>query len=33
MEITQGGTGQAVFNAILDHGPFPPTIKGVIAED
>ena len=32
MEITQGGTGQAVFNAVLDHGPFPPTIKGAISQ-
>jgi hypothetical protein len=33
MDITEGGSGQAVFNAVLDHGPFPPTIKGVITED
>jgi hypothetical protein len=33
MDITQGGTGQAVFNALLDHAPFPPTIKGVITEN
>jgi hypothetical protein len=32
MKITQGGTGQATFDAILDHNPFPPTIKGVISQ-
>jgi hypothetical protein len=32
MEITQGGSGLAVFNAVLDHGPFPPTIRGVIGQ-
>jgi hypothetical protein len=32
MEITGGGTGDATFKAILDHGPFPPTIKGVITQ-
>jgi hypothetical protein len=32
MEITEGGTGDATFRAILDHGPFPPTIKGVITQ-
>ena len=30
MNITEGGSGDATFTAILDHGPFPPTIKGVI---
>jgi hypothetical protein len=30
MNITEGGSGEATFSAILDHGPFPPTIKGVI---
>jgi len=30
MHITEGGSGDATFTAILDHGPFPPTIKGVI---
>jgi hypothetical protein len=32
MEITGGGTGTATYTAILDHGPFPPTIKGVITQ-
>jgi hypothetical protein len=32
MEITQGGSGEAVFNAVLDHGPFPPTIRGAIEQ-
>ena len=32
MTITQGGSGEAQFVATLDHGPFPPTIKGVIGQ-
>ena len=32
MTITGGGSGEATFKAILDHGPFPPTIRGVIQE-
>jgi hypothetical protein len=32
MDITQGGHGQAQFSAVLDHGPFPPTIKGAISQ-
>jgi len=32
MNITEGGTGLATFTAVLDHGPFPPTIKGVIVQ-
>ena len=32
MNITEGGTGMATFTAVLDHGPLPPTIKGVIVE-
>lgn len=32
MDITDGGSGEATFNAVLDHGPFPPTIRGVIAQ-
>ena len=32
MNITEGGSGAATFTAILDHGPFPPTIKGVIRQ-
>lgn len=32
MNIVQGGSGQAQFSVVLDHGPFPPTIKGVIGQ-
>ena len=32
MEIDEGGSGEATFKAILDHGPFPPTIRGVIQQ-
>ena len=32
MKITGGGSGDATFTAILDHGPFPPTIRGVIQQ-
>src|SRR4051812_41933401 len=32
MKINQGGNGAAQFSAILDHGPFPPTIKGAIGQ-
>jgi hypothetical protein len=32
MNIVQGGTGQAQFSAVLDHGPFPPTIRGAITQ-
>ena len=32
MEINEGGSGEATFTAILDHGPFPPTIRGVIRQ-
>ena len=32
MKITGGGSGEATFRAILDHGPFPPTIRGVIQQ-
>jgi hypothetical protein len=32
MSITDGGSGNARFRAILDHGPFPPTIQGVISQ-
>ena len=32
MNITQGGHGQAHFDAVLDHGPFPPTIRGAISQ-
>ena len=30
MDIDEGGT--ATFTATLDHGPFPPTIRGVITQ-
>jgi hypothetical protein len=32
MTITDGGAGEATFKAILDHGPFPPTIQGLIVQ-
>jgi hypothetical protein len=32
MNIDQGGDGQAQLIATLDHGPFPPTIKGFIGQ-
>jgi hypothetical protein len=32
MKITDGGSGEATFNAVLDHGPFPPTIQGLISQ-
>lgn len=32
MTITHGGSGDAEFVATLDHGPFPPTIKGAIGQ-
>ena len=32
MKIQQGGSGEARFDAILDHGPFPPTIRGAITQ-
>jgi hypothetical protein len=32
MEITDGGSGEATFSAVLDHGPFPPTIQGTISQ-
>jgi hypothetical protein len=32
MDINEGGNGKATFRAILDHGPFPPTIRGMIQQ-
>jgi hypothetical protein len=32
MHIVQGGSGEAQFDAVLDHGPFPPTIRGAITQ-
>jgi hypothetical protein len=32
MKITDGGSVEATFKAVLDHGPFPPTIQGLIAQ-
>jgi len=30
MDIDQGGSGKAHLRVTLDHGPFPPTVKGFI---
>ncbi len=32
MKIEQGGKGEAQLNVVLDHGPFPPTVKGTISQ-
>jgi len=32
LNITEGGSGEATFHAELDHGPFPPTIRGTITQ-
>lgn len=32
MDIDQGGDGTAQLTVLLDHGPFPPTVKGVISQ-
>jgi len=32
MDIDQGGSGTAELNVLLDHGPFPPTVKGAITQ-
>ena len=32
LEITSGGKGQLFFTGLLDHGPFPPTIAGVVGQ-
>jgi hypothetical protein len=32
MDIDQGGNGKAQLTVLLDHGPFPPTVKGTISQ-
>ena len=32
MNIDQGGSGKAHLAVTLDHGPFPPTVKGTISQ-
>lgn len=32
MNIDQGGDGKAHLTVLLDHGPFPPTVKGAISQ-
>lgn len=32
MKIDQGGSGKAHLRVILDHGPFPPTVQGLITQ-
>jgi hypothetical protein len=32
MDIDQGGDGKAQLTVLLDHGPFPPTVKGTISQ-
>lgn len=32
LNIEQGGSGKAHLTVTLDHGPFPPTVKGVILQ-
>jgi hypothetical protein len=32
LNIKQGGSGQAHLTVTLDHGPFPPTVKGFITQ-
>jgi hypothetical protein len=32
MDIDQGGDGQANLTVLLDHQPFPPTVKGFISQ-
>lgn len=32
LEITSGGKGQLFFTGLLDHGPFPPTIAGLVGQ-
>ena len=33
LEITDGGRGEVFFKGLLDHGPFPPTIAGVVTQE
>ena len=32
LDIDDGGRGVVYFTGLLDHGPFPPTIAGVISQ-
>ena len=32
LEITAGGKGTLYFTGLLDHGPFPPTITGIVSQ-
>lgn len=32
MNITHGGSGKAHLTVFLDHGQFPPTVKGMISQ-
>ena len=32
LEITKGGRGDLYFTGLLDHGPFPPTIFGIVSQ-
>ena len=32
MEMTDGGRGEIFFSGVLDHGPFPPTIAGLVTQ-
>jgi len=32
MKIEQGGSGEAKLDVVLDHKPFPPTVKGFITQ-
>jgi hypothetical protein len=32
MDIDHGGSGEAQLMVLLDHGPFPPTVKGTITQ-
>jgi hypothetical protein len=32
LEIDEGGRGEIYFSGVLDHGPFPPTIAGLVTQ-
>ncbi|MBA2302288.1 MAG: hypothetical protein H0W08_06595 [Acidobacteria bacterium] len=32
MKIADGGRGEIFFSGVLDHGPFPPTIAGLVTQ-
>ena len=32
MNIDHGGSGEAKLTVLLDHGPFPPTVRGTISQ-